>query len=73
MKDIIKLPKIITKTVLKNEADKIIDIVNEGEADAMDVYLQLKVYEEIIKTVKAGIIINHMLRNANNISHLQRS
>jgi len=52
---LIEIPKDITKETIKSEAAKIIDLVNNGDVDAMRVHLQIKVYEEIIKNLKAGI------------------
>ena len=55
MNELITIPKDITKATIRGEAVKIIDLVNNGEVDAMRVHLQIKVYEEIIKSLKSGI------------------
>ena len=53
--DIIKAPTEITKSTLKEDSQKIIDAVLNGDLEAMRVQLHIKALEEMIKTIKSGI------------------
>jgi len=53
--NLITIPREITKKELDAQADKIAELVYYGNHEPLDVYVQLKAYEEIIKRVKEKI------------------
>ena len=55
MKNLINVPKEITKQAIRSEAQRIIDEVMNGNIDPVRTQLFIRTYEDVIKEVKKGI------------------